>query len=126
MGISKRLLDRYEWWKMTPHPEWVKDPWSVDNPLGAHAAGIPGKLRMIYWPCAFSAGTVQAVEPGARYRALLFNPVNGEQTDLGSVAAEENGDWPLPLGAEGWRVMPIYQDWVLVMEAEPAERAAPE
>ncbi|MHB0998307.1 MAG: apiosidase-like domain-containing protein [Armatimonadota bacterium] len=117
LGIGKKFLEGYRWWNFEPHLEWVEGPWSPDNYFGAYAAGIPGKIRMIYWPSAFMAGIIKNVEQDIPYKATLFNPVTGETTDLGSVMPDSDGNWTLPLGNPPWNVMPIYQDWVLVMEA---------
>ncbi len=118
IGLGKRLLERFEWWKMEPHPEWVKGRYTDESPMGAYAAGIPGKLRIVYWPSAFAADTIQGIEPGVQYRAYLFSPINAEEIDLGEITPDDNGVWKMPLGAAGWHVMPIFQDWVLVMEVE--------
>jgi hypothetical protein len=55
---------------------------------------------------------VKGLEPGTNYRAFLFNPADGSEQDLGPVIPDERGDWrgPSPL--------PIFQDWVLVLERE--------
>ena len=85
--------------------------------MGGYASGIPGKVRVLYWPSTTTAGTVRCIEPGVSYRAYLFNPVNGEQLDLGAVVPDDEGNWPLPLGNGPRRRMPLFQDWVLVLEA---------
>jgi hypothetical protein len=116
LGLGKRLLERYEWWRLEPHPEWVEPHWDEDDYYQAYAAGIPGQLRVIFWPSVFRSGLIKGIEPDVQYRAFLFNPVDGDELDLGAVTPDENGDWALPIGNGDWRVMPIYQDWVLVME----------
>ncbi|MBN1581829.1 MAG: DUF4038 domain-containing protein [Anaerolineae bacterium] len=116
VGLSKRLLERYEWWRFEPHPEWVDPHWDESDYFRAYAAGIPGQLRVVFWPSTFSSGLIKHIEPGVPYRAFLFNPVNGDELPLDAVVPDENGDWALPIGNAGWRVMPLFQDWVLVME----------
>lgn len=118
LGICKRFLERFPWWEFEPHPEWVEGAWTNENYFGAYAAGIPGKMRLIYWPSAFNAGEVKGIERGISYRAVLSNPVTGDQIDLGTAEPDANGKWVLPLGNSPWRVMPIYQDWVLAMYVE--------
>ena len=117
LGLGKRLLERYPWWCFEPHPEWAEPRWSSADYTGGYAAGIPGKVRVLYWPSTTFAGTVKGIESGVAYRAYLFNPVDGQETDLGTVVPDENGHWPLPLGIGPRRRMPIFQDWVLVLEA---------
>ena len=59
------------------------------------AAGIPGKVRVIYVPLGWEAPTMKGLEPGVRYRAYLWNPRNGDETDLGESAPDAAGDWRL-------------------------------
>lgn len=117
LGLSKRLLERFPWWRMEPHPEWIEPHWTEENYVGPYAAGIPGELRVIFFPLSWwGAGVVKGIEPDADYDAFLFNPVSGDQTELGRVVPDENGDWPVrPLGPDAWALMPVYQDWILVL-----------
>ena len=41
LGIGKKLLEQYPWWRFEPHPDWAP---------GCFAAGIPGEVRFIYLP----------------------------------------------------------------------------
>ena len=118
LGLSKSLIERYPWWRFEAHPEWVDPHWSAENYFGAYAAGIPGEVRFIFWPSTFGSGVVKLVEKDVVYHATLFNPVNGEALDLGIVEPDEEGSWALPVGNGDWHVMPIFQDWILVMELE--------
>ena len=61
-------------------------------------------------------GVVKDVEQDVPYRAYLWNPTNGDETDLGGVMPDENGDWALPLGTGPSRRWPIFQDWIVVLE----------
>lgn len=116
LGIAKRLLERYDWWHFEPHPEWIEPHWSKENYFAPYAAGIPGEVRVIFIPLGWEAPVVKSIEKGIRYWAFLFNPTNGNEQDLGPVVAEANGDWALPVGKGTWRLLPIYQDWLLVLE----------
>lgn len=111
LGLAKRLLERYPWWRFEPHPEWVEPHWSEQNYFAPYAAGLPGEVRILFLPWFTPTVLVKGIEPGTTYRAFLFNPVNGDEQDLGSVIPDEDGDWRLPLSR-----LPIYQDWVLVLE----------
>jgi hypothetical protein len=42
VGLGKKLLERYPWWRFEAHPEWTEKD--------CFAAGIPGELRIIYLP----------------------------------------------------------------------------
>ncbi len=110
LGLAKKLLERYEWQKFQPHPEWVEAPVSEDN-LARHyypyAAGIPGKVRIIYLPFYYSKSKIKGLEKGVVYRAFLFNPTNGKEIELGEIKKTE--EW----NSNG---LPIFQDWILVLE----------
>jgi hypothetical protein len=122
LGIAKSLFERYPWWQFEAHPEWIE---GTNNRTGffapendayfvPYAAGIPGKVRVIYYHLFMLAplGAVQAFEPSVTYRAFFFNPSTGDEIDLGAVNPDAEGKWRL----QGWP--PIYRDWVIVMEAK--------
>ncbi len=44
LGLARRLLERYEWWRFEPHPEWVDPHVGEKNWQAPSAAGIPGKV----------------------------------------------------------------------------------
>jgi hypothetical protein len=113
VGLGKRFLTRYPWWRLEPHQDWVEPAADPQNPMQPFAAGIPERLRIIYLPRpVFPWGRggvfVTQLEPGIRYRAYYFGPKEGQEVDLGEVAATD-GRWQLPL-------TPVMQDWVLVLE----------
>jgi hypothetical protein len=110
VGLSKQLLERYPFWKIEPHPDWLdgKKPGSEDLP--PFAGGIPGQVRFIYTWHSFARNlVVHRLEPGVRYRAFWFDPVSGGRTTIETVDITADGDWR-PNGTPGvW-------DYVLVME----------
>jgi hypothetical protein len=110
LGLGKKLLEEYPWWRFEPHPEWVEphgtallEPHAETPPSNSdkameqwravggrgdlpYAAGIPGKVRMVYIPQHFydwNPPTVKRLEAGADYHAFYFNPVTGRRHDLG-------------------------------------------
>jgi hypothetical protein len=111
LGLAKRLIERYAFWRFEPHPEWV-DPCGsaarVDLPF---AAGIPGEVRLIYFFSATWGPThhVLGFEPGARYRAFFWNPRCGEEHELGLVPDAGEASWTIP-------AQPELKDWVVVLE----------
>lgn len=122
LGLAKRLLERYPWWRFEPHPEWVIEPgWSEERPMASYAAGIPGEVRFLYLPrLPWGDIVIGGIEPGTSYRAFLYNPVNGEQLPLDDVIPDADGRWTIKQTTEtGNRrfVLPLYQDWLIVMEA---------
>jgi len=118
LGISKRLLERYPWWNLEPHPEWIEPHWSKDNYGAPYAAGIPGRLMIAYFPSfPWCPVKVKGLEPSASYRAFLFDPATGDRYPK-TVHVNDAGEWevqPMP-GHPLHLTFPLFQDWVLVVE----------
>ena len=119
LGACKRLLERYAWWQFEPHPEWVEPHWTKEIYDAPFAAGIPGEVRIVYTPLYWQEPTIKMLEPCSRYRAYMFNQIDGTETDFGEVTPDANGDWLLPRSKH-----PFYQDWVFVLET-PTARHGP-
>ena len=109
LGRAKRLLERRQWWRIEPHPEWVEPRWSEENFALPYAAGIPGELRLVYLFGVTPAPTIRELEPGARYRAFLWDPSTGAEHDLGIAEGDIDGSWPVPQ-------IEVRRDWLLVLE----------
>ncbi len=112
LGLGKALLERYRWWLMKPHPEWSSPHGTRWNPMLPYAAGIPGELRIIYIPQRIYNWTgplLKKLEPDIQYHAFYFNPINGDEYDLGSISGNSKGQWQAP-------EVPLCQDWVLILE----------
>ena len=128
LGVAKRFLEKLPWWQLEPHPEWVEPTWQDElNDLpftcGKHdvplAAGIPGKLRLIYTPMGTGLKLVKGFEAGVKYRLSLFDPLTGAETPGGDVTPDAAGNWiPSVPGTPSWFPQPIYQDWVFVFTAQ--------
>lgn len=80
MGLGKRELEQYPWWRFEPHQEWAE--------AGSFAAGISGEVRMIYQPRRgvydWNGAVVKNVERNVPYHAFYFNPTDGKKYDLGT------------------------------------------
>lgn len=109
LGRYRELLNRWEWWRIEAHPEWVEPRWTEENYMLPHAAGIPEELRLIYLFNATPEPTVKNLEPGAKYRASLVNPSTCEEQELGAATGNEDGDWPVPK-------IEVRRDWLVVLE----------
>jgi len=117
VGIAKKFLTRYPWWEMEPHPEWVKSCWNPekcgwerDEYLTCYAAGIPRKLRIIYFPFQrHPQPVIQRIEEDVSYKAFYFDPKTGKEYHLGKVKPNTKGEWIAP-------PFPLFQDGVLVLE----------
>lgn len=90
VGMGRKLLEQYPWWRFEPHPEWTDQ--------GCFAAGIPGQLRFIYMPRRavydWSGPRLKHLEPKVPYRAFYFDPAAGRRFDLGTIM--NTGDCPKP------------------------------
>jgi len=126
LGIGKRLLEQYAWQEFEPHPEWVEPHWTESNRLLPYAAGIPEKVRVIYFPgnavlhdgaavsLAFRQIKICALEPGVTYRARYLNPRTGERLPETDVQPAD-GEWVIGGGLINSN--PSMEDWLLVLEA---------
>jgi hypothetical protein len=71
-----------------PGGEWKARRGTFRRP---YAAGIPGKLRMIYTAGFPVPPTVLDLEPGVRYQAYYWEPTLGIKFDLGAVEIPKPG-----------------------------------
>lgn len=110
VGIGKRLLERYEWWRLELAPDLVEGRWTPQNYYGRYAARIPGQCLIVYILLGRGAVTVKGLEPGAPHRAFYFDPATGEEYDLGLAEPDAQGRWTTS------GMPPLYQDLVLVVE----------
>jgi hypothetical protein len=110
IGMSKKYLVRFPWWRLEPHPEWIDSHGSRDNYDRPYAGGIPRELRLIYLPqtWAFGHRKVQNLEPGIRYQASYFRPITGKEYPVGIVEPDAVGAWTIP-------PPPVLGDWVLAL-----------
>jgi len=101
---------------MRPHQDWVSPAADDKSWFAPYAAGIAGRLRIVYYPVLtlspwlWNKHLVTALEPGVRFRARLIDPRSGAETDLGDVNGDARGEWRVPCP-------PVSHDWLLVMEA---------
>lgn len=113
LGLAKRLLERYEWWRFAPHQDWVDPSADSRNVLGPYCAGIPEAVRVYYFPTPIAPWTqlqlVAALEQNIEYRAFFFDPKTGNEHPIGKVNSQADGTWRIP-------APPIIQDWALVLE----------
>ena len=92
-------------------------PWgelsAPQGSYGPYAAGIPGKVIVVYLP-QLQAVDVLKLQPSGKYKAQAFDPANGKTIDLGVFASDSKGAWhaEMPQGL-------AENDCVLVIEPMP-------
>jgi hypothetical protein len=107
LGVAKRLLTRYQWWRLQPDPESVEPHWNKENYVQPFAGVVPGEARIVFIPSARSAVKLKNIDKGP-YRAFFFNPSDGSERVIGEVAPDASGGWLPP-------EPPIFRDWILVL-----------
>ena len=110
LGMAKALLMRYSWWKLEPKPELIEPRWSKQDYWKPFAGQIPGEAVIAFTPASYSGARFCNLKPGS-YHAFFFNPADGSETEIGTVAPDPSGSWKI---AE----VPIFQDWVIVLEGK--------
>jgi len=111
IGLGGAFLRRFPWWELERHDEWTTAA-KPGDPYGPVAVGIPGKLRILYIPLCWGGPLVKAIEPSILYRAAYFDPCTGQDSPLGDVVPDAEGQWRAPLPPE-------VHDWLLVLETGP-------
>lgn len=114
LGLGKRLLERYDWWRLEPASESVEPHQNADNRLLPYAARVPGQVHLVFVPAdaiwrVWSGGVRVALRHLTPRRGFWFDPCTGDEYELGLVRADEDGWYQLPRP-------PIFQDWVVVIE----------
>ena len=112
LGIGKKLMEQYPWWRFEPHPEWVE--------AGCFAAGIPGEVRFIYLPRRniynWNGPEVKNLEPDVNWHAYYFDPATGRKFDQGTIKATAKAGDKDAKPVSFKKNVPSPQDWVLVFE----------
>jgi hypothetical protein len=108
LGLAKGLLTRYSWWNLEPNPDLISPRWSKEDYWKPFAAEIPNEAIIAFTPASYSGAAFHNLK-GSSYRAFFFNPTDGTEVALGNVTPDSGGSWKI---AE----VPIFQDWVVVLE----------
>jgi Protein of unknown function (DUF4038)/Domain of unknown function (DUF5060)/Putative collagen-binding domain of a collagenase len=107
VGLAKRFLTRFSWWKLEPRPDLVTPRWSKSDYWQPYAGEIPGEAVVVYCPSGMQA--IQFSGLNARqYNATFFNPSDGSEQPIGKISTDASGAWKAP-------EFPIFQDWVILL-----------
>jgi hypothetical protein len=97
VGLGKKLLSRYQYWRIEPHQEWLEPQPKAEEFKPPYAGGIPAELRMVYVPFSgLNPKTMKYMEQGIQYRAFWFDPATGDEMPIGLLQGDSNGDLVLP------------------------------
>jgi hypothetical protein len=111
-GLGRKILERFAWQEFEPHPDWIDPTADEDDVLAAYAAGIPGRVRLFYFPRGVlpwgQRYTVLGLNPSGKYRAAFVDPLTGREHPLSDSIAEAT-EWGVPHA-------PVLQDWLLTLE----------
>lgn len=108
LGLAKKLLTRYSWWKLQSEPDLISPRWSAENYWMPYAGRIPGEAIIAFLPGSYGNATFRNL-PQATYRAFFYNPASAEETEIGKITPDASGSWEIAK-------VPIFQDWVVVLE----------
>lgn len=109
LGIARKLLEQYPWWRFEPHPEWAP---------GCLASGIPGEVCFVYLPRRniynWDGPEIRGLDPDVEWHMYYFDPATGRKFDQGTTmaVAKDKSD----PGVLFKKNVPSPQDWVLVLE----------
>jgi len=121
VGLAKRLLEEHDWSHFQPHPQWASwatgtraagGPPPPQSPIEPLAAGIAGKVRIVYVIDPRPV-LVHQLQRDAHYSASTFDPVTGQHTKIGQIAPSADGTWLAP-------VPKTDHDWVLILTRRAA------
>ncbi len=110
IGIGKKFLCKYEWWKLTPAQKnvFTKDS-SVFRP---YCATINNNIFILYsfkFPEPWANFWFQNLEANTPYSFLFFDPITGYEYNMGKITSSPKGTIAIPQ-------TPIMKDWVMVIE----------
>lgn len=120
VGAGRKYLNNYEWWKLTPAADLIDNALAKDEYEKSVAAHIEDDLIIAYMQRFLSRSdkTVNPycmrfihLTPGICYRVKAYNPIRNYEITLGSATVEADGRLSTP-------VLPILQDWVIILERE--------
>lgn len=111
LGFGKKLLEKYDWWKLEKAPQFISEYVSDDNILNAPYCAASEKVILIYFTkTGFIKGRtfLKNLNPNESFSFYFFDPITGKEYPQEKLEPL-NGNWTIP-------TPPIMQDWVLVIE----------
>ena len=121
VGLGRQILERFDWQRFKPHPEWVNPAAHEEKVQNAYAAGIKHGLRLFYFPRGVMpwGQTYRLLKLNVKtaYEAIFIDPLTGQEYPLRETVS----------GVEAWEVpaAPILQDWLLLLRPLQAKPVTP-
>jgi hypothetical protein len=112
VGMIKSLFEKFDWWRIEKHPEWLENSLRGENYKKSVAGGIPGKYRIFYLiarPNPF--GVVQNLEKDIIYECFFYCPITGENSPVGNFSGDKDGKFIIPMPH-------LMHDWIFVMKVK--------
>lgn len=130
VGLGAQILRKLPWSKLSRQPTWITPHANGEDRCLPFAAGIPGQLRLFYFPgfailrvpdgagvsLTYEHVVLRELEPAVTYTASFVNPRSGESFDSWEVRGDANGDYELPV-TSFITSMPSLDDWLLILDA---------
>jgi len=115
LGLAKKLLERFSWWLLEPHPEWLSPQQDLFDAKTPRIAGIPRQLRILYFygpiqPWSKTKYKLENIEKDVVYEAFFWDPRTGKEYQVGSVVPNQHGQWQIP-------ILPTFEDWILILKS---------
>ena len=114
VGIGKKLMENFEYWRFEPHPEWIEA--NNSGELSSYfVAGIPGEVRVIYLhekPSRYNPYTLVGLTQKSAYAYQYLDPITGKEHERITFKADDEGRWEVP-------EPPVMQDFVLAIYPLP-------
>ena len=101
VGWGKALFERYDWWRLEPHPEWVEPHWTPEQYRLPFAAYIPGELAIVYVPTLIRdrrdsahqwiSPSVGHLDPVRAVGGVLVLPSTGHEEPIPALRSPRTG-----------------------------------
>jgi hypothetical protein len=112
VGMIKSIFEKFDWWHIEKHPEWLENSLHKENYKKSVVGGIPGKYRIFYLiarPNPF--GVVQNLEKDIIYECFFYCPITGENSPVGNFSGDKDGKFIIPMPH-------LMHDWIFVMKVK--------
>jgi hypothetical protein len=114
VALGGRFIRQFPWWKLEKHSEWADAQMKETGWKETLCVGIPRQLRLIYVPQLWIPPRIKEIEQDISYSAYYFDPCTGTEYSLGTVHADEKGEWQPAFPPE-------VHDWIIVLKVPDSQ-----